>query len=277
MEVGSKTTVGSDKGSLPRRHSASDLLDGREGRIETSSNNRFLSKYGQSLGSKLNPILYTGRKSRTDSDGAKISVKKKSVLRKKDEDAAEELEPDNSIGKEEGDWNSTTADLVDTLDEDETELLSSRLGENESQYSADESNNGDEEFSSLECESDNDPLEDTNFKLENFLKGMPFSNSSVIQGIEEPMEKSLGLLQPEKLSEKEVEVPKDEEVEDHARNKFKAAAKQYRRRGGTCSSSRNTHHAQKFRKNLQLVGKLGKFLAPMKMELIPLNVYRRRN
>ncbi|KAK9910624.1 hypothetical protein M0R45_034580 [Rubus argutus] len=161
------------------------------------------------------------------------------------------------LEKEEGDWNSTTADLIDTLDEYETKLLSSGLGENESQYSADESNNGDEEFSSLECESDNDPLEDTNFKLENFLKDLPFPNSSVIQGIEEPMEKSLGLLQLEKLSEKEVEVPKDEEVEDHARNKFKAAAKQYRRRGGTCSSLRNTHHAQKFRKNLQLVGKLG--------------------
>jgi hypothetical protein len=109
------------------------------------------------------------------------------------------------------------------------------------------------------------------------LKDLPSSSSSVIQGIEEPMEKSLGLLQLEKLSEKEVEVHKDEEVEDQARNKFKAVAKQYRRRGGTCSSSRNTYHAQKSRKNIQLVGKLGKFLAPMKMELIPLNVYRRRN
>ena len=181
------------------------------------------------------------------------------------------------LEKEEGDWNSTLADLVDTHDEDEAELLSFGLGENESLNSVDESDNWDEEFSSLEGEADNDPLEDINFRLENFLEDPPISNSLVIHRIERPMEKPIGLFQLEKVSEKKAEAPKDEEVGNQVRSRSKALAKQYRRRGGTRSSSRITRHAQKVRKNTQLVGKLGKFLAPMKMELIPLNVYKRRN
>ncbi|KAK9922041.1 hypothetical protein M0R45_030524 [Rubus argutus] len=206
VEVGSKPTFGSAKSKLPRRHSADDLLE-RESRPNS---------YGATISVENKSVLRKEDKNVTDEfEPTNLLTELKESLTKMSKDGgsldeAMEVEArdlgvhrgndsfEAELEKEEGDWNSTLADLVDTHDEDEAELLSFGLPENESLNSVDESDNWDEEFSSLEGEADNDPLEDINFRLENFLEDPPISNSLVIHRIERPMEKPIGLFQLEK-------------------------------------------------------------------------------
>ncbi|KAK9910625.1 hypothetical protein M0R45_034581 [Rubus argutus] len=84
MEVGSKTTFGSDKGKLPKRHSASDLLDDREVALKLPPTTRFSQQIWAKFGIKTEPnSLHRNKITNTQLWGKNFDEKEISVEKRR--------------------------------------------------------------------------------------------------------------------------------------------------------------------------------------------------